>query len=575
MARNQDSEGQLPRMGHSLIVHGKESNNAAQANVLSYPEDGDEKCMRVFGFTPKPEQRKVVEHIGRGEDCILIAGCGWGKTLVCFLPLVLWESRIIVIISPLVALMEEQYAKLQAVNISSIPIHSGRQLPHSIEEELIDGKYRAIFMSPESAFGVRFGMLWSEAGWRSRLQAVVIDEAHCISTWGPEFRVDYDRIGELRSKIPPGAAFVAVSATLHGNILQDVKRSLHFDSNVAVIRADTDRPNVRYEVHVTNGAIETCYQGLEAFLDSKKTIVYFDNINELMHTYRHLCSKIHASTSASEPPFPRPEQIATYFSDLTTATKLLYMSRFKSGKICMLLSTDAAGMGCDIPDILRVVQFRIPKSITVLAQRLGRAARGPNIQGVGILIYPRTDSQKLKNIEANLHDYLKANCLRRHFNSVFENEHKTVDNCCDRCDVYHPTPLMPDYRMVRNTPLPSLSRKYKVTRPHEQQLVAKEKIMSWRSTEFQYLKTQAMFYTEECIMNEEYINLLSVRFGDIAIAGDINAVLDWSELVKGSQQRLTDILVEYNREIDDTQRQQHKRQNPGAPQNEGSQKRSK
>src|SRR5690554_5308511 len=119
MANGQRPQTSLPPRHRSTIQH----------RILSYPENGDELCERVFGFTPKPEQRMVTEHIGRGEDCILIAGCGWGKTLAYFLPLVLWEDRTILIISPLVALMEEQHRKLEAVKISSIPIYSGRQVP--------------------------------------------------------------------------------------------------------------------------------------------------------------------------------------------------------------------------------------------------------------------------------------------------------------------------------------------------------------------------------------------------------------------------------------------------------------
>ncbi|KAI7822050.1 P-loop containing nucleoside triphosphate hydrolase protein, partial [Gamsiella multidivaricata] len=367
-------------------MHGNESENATQPIILSYPENGDERCETIFGFTPKPEQRMVAEHIGRGEDCILIAGCGWGKTLAYFLPLILWENRVIVIISPLVALMEEQHRKLQAVNISSIPIHSGRQLPHNLEDELINGKYRAVFMSPETVFtSVRFELLWNEAAWRSRVQAVVIDEAHCISTWGPEFRKDYSRIGDLRSRLPPGTAFVAVSATLHGQILQDVRRSFHYGSDVTVIKANTDRQNVRYEVRVSNDS-RSCHEDLEFLLDFKKTIVYFDKMNDMMAVYRHLRIK----AEASQPSLRQSDIIAYFNADLKTETKELYMLKFKRGEIRILLSTEAAGMGCDISDILRVVQFRFPNNITVLAQRLGRAARDPSLQGLGILIYPRT-----------------------------------------------------------------------------------------------------------------------------------------------------------------------------------------
>jgi len=520
---------------------------AFQPRLLTYPDNGDELCERVFGFKPKVEQRQVAEHIGRGEDCILIAGCGWGKTLAYFLPLVLWEGRVVVVISPLVALMEEQHGKLQETNISSIPLNSGRQPPHNLEQELISGKYRAVFLSPETAFNnVRFGMLWNEDGWRSKVQAVVIDEAHCISTWGSDFRKDYSRIGELRSIIPPGIAFVAVSATLHGDILQDVKRSLHFDNTVKVIKADTDRPNIRYEVQVTNGSIDSCFEALEAYMDSKKTLVYFDKGSDMTGAYLHLSTIIRSSGLGST---FQLSDIVMYYADLATETKRLYMSKFKQGKIKMMLSTEAAGMGCDLSDIERVVQFRFPKNITALAQRLGRAARSPKVSGVGILLYPRADAQLLRTMEADLRDYILTDCRRRHFNRVFENKHKVVLNCCDLCGII-PSTTTPDYKMVRKNPRPPLSRPFKTTRSQEQQHEAKARILAWRKVELEQLNMQAEFYDESCLMNNGTINLLSARFGDIATADDINAVVDWSELVQGSQKRLADTLAEYNKEID-------------------------
>jgi hypothetical protein len=91
---------------------------------------------------------------------------------------------------------------------------------------------------------------------------------------------------------------------------------------------------------------------------------------------------------------------------------------------------------------------------------------------------------------------------------------------------------------------------FKIARLLEQQLMAKKKIMDWRITELQELRKQAEFYDERCIMNDGAINLLSARFGDIVIAEDISAVVDWSELVQGSKQRLTNILVEFNQEIE-------------------------
>ncbi|KAF9967317.1 hypothetical protein BGZ73_000598, partial [Actinomortierella ambigua] len=115
--------------------------------------------------------------------------------------------------------------------------------------------------------------------------------------------------------------------------------------------ADTDRPNVRYKVHATNGSIECCYEGLEAFMDFKKTVVYFDGVEELTTA----CQYLWAKALASEKQTLRQDQIATYYAAFAPETKQLYMAKFKRGDICMLLSTEAAGMGCDISDILRVV----------------------------------------------------------------------------------------------------------------------------------------------------------------------------------------------------------------------------
>ncbi|KAG0247276.1 ATP-dependent DNA helicase sgs1, partial [Mortierella polycephala] len=303
------------------------------------------------------------------------------------------------------------------------------------------------------------------------------------------------------------------------------------------------------------------------------TIVYFDSGDDLTNAYFHLLSRIRAS--ASQPSLLQSNQIAKYYADLAPETKQLYMSKFKRGEVRMLLSTEAAGMGCDISDILRVVQFRFPKTITVLAQRLGRAARDPNLQGSGILIYPRTDFHKLRTMEADLHDFIMTDCRRKHFNNVFENEHKTVTNCCDLYDDSLPTPNKPDYRMVRNTPRLRPSRKFKLMRHPEQQLVAKEKVKVWRSMELQELEKHSEIYDERCIMNDGAINLLSARFGDIVVAEDINSVIDWSELMEGSQQRLANILVEYNMELDnpvspDVQCQRQERRHSNDLQNEKS-----
>ncbi|KAG9319197.1 hypothetical protein KVV02_008336 [Mortierella alpina] len=239
-----------------------------------------------------------------------------------------------------------------------------------------------------------------------------------------------------------------------------------------------------------------------------------------------------------------------YHAGLKPATKTLFMSKFRRGDIRILLSTEAAGMGCDISDIERVVQFRFPANISTLAQRLGRAARDPSLQGYGTLIYPRTDNSQMKTLQDDVYKFITgdSDCRRRHLNRVFENEHKEVPNCCDLCVKSAPTPIKPDYRRILKSPRPA--PKFKRSRLPEQQLQAKDKIREWRSMELQELEKQSEIYIADCIMDDSAINLLSARFGEVSVAEDISLILDWSELVDGSLKRLADVLIKLNKEID-------------------------
>lgn len=122
--------------------------------ILSLPVDHRELCQHHFKVPPKAFQLKVVEHIGRGEDCILIAGCGWGKSLVYFLPLALWTDRTIVVISPLLALMHEQQEKLRVFRFNSICLDSSQAIDVELLRRLDKGEFRAVFMTPESILSV-------------------------------------------------------------------------------------------------------------------------------------------------------------------------------------------------------------------------------------------------------------------------------------------------------------------------------------------------------------------------------------------------------------------------------------
>lgn len=139
-----------------------------------WPADAVARCKSYFNIGKlQPEQEEVAKHIGQGEDCILIAGCGWGKSLVYFLPLALWNCSI-VIVSPFTALMDEQKAKLQLLGIPSMSIKKNTIIDKALLDQLDSGVYLAVFISPELIVGKPKDQqalmdLWQMDGWRERL----------------------------------------------------------------------------------------------------------------------------------------------------------------------------------------------------------------------------------------------------------------------------------------------------------------------------------------------------------------------------------------------------------------------
>ncbi|KAF9554249.1 hypothetical protein EC968_009724, partial [Mortierella alpina] len=208
------------------------------------------------------------------------------------------------------------------------------------------------------------------------------------------------------------------------------------------------------------------------------------------------------------------------------------MSKFRRGDTRILLCTEAAGMGCDISDILRVVQFKFPPSISTLAQRLGRAARDPNLQGSGILMYTRSENRRTSSKAVDLIDFLTASCRREFFNKIFENEHKKTPNCCDLCDSPLPVTNRPDYRRVPRGSRHQVAPRLRRSRRPEHQLEARKKIEAWRSIELQELEKHSEIYDESSIMNDKAIKSLSTRFGDITVAEDIKSIIKWTEVVE-------------------------------------------
>ncbi|KAF9920452.1 ATP-dependent DNA helicase Q4, partial [Modicella reniformis] len=160
-------------------------------------------------------------------------------------------------------------------------------------------------------------------------------------------------------------------------------------------------------------------------MDFEKSIVYFQTRSEVVEAWIRL--REWATNNDKD-------KITYYHAILSTECKSDIVKRFKSGMIRILLSTEAAGMGCDISDVIRVVQFKCPRDLPSLIQRLGRASRDPTLSGSGILLIP-SRLPVVGSVDPDLLAFITSkDCRRKVLNTVFGNEHQLVDNCCDQCN---------------------------------------------------------------------------------------------------------------------------------------------
>ncbi|KAJ6617238.1 P-loop containing nucleoside triphosphate hydrolase protein [Mycena sp. CBHHK59/15] len=335
------------------------------------------------------------------QDVLVHAGTGMGKTTIAAGPHAHPTSigKVTLMISPLIALHDEQVEtfrdefKLKATAVNSS--NSGCKVEvlqlTMPRQEIVRGDYQIVLISPEMALSRRFiREVLRSTEFGRRILSVVVDEAHVISHWGASFRKKYGTLGMIRAFLPRGTPIVALSATLPARIRNDVLSKLQFGQDYANIDVGNDRPNISIVVRGIQHPLNTyadldfIVAGVKSREDIKKTFIYADNIATGVEIIDHLTSllppEIRDVVQGYDAPF-RP-----YNAALSKEYRRKAMTMFKEGAIRILVCTDAAGMGCNIPDIDVVVQWKLPASMSLFVQRAGRAARARGRTGLAILL---------------------------------------------------------------------------------------------------------------------------------------------------------------------------------------------
>ncbi|KAJ3574267.1 hypothetical protein NP233_g1884 [Leucocoprinus birnbaumii] len=346
---------------------------------------------------PRPFQTAAIIAQLQRNDVLLHAGTGMGKTAVAAGPYghPQAEGMTTFFVSPLIALQEEQVATfreefgLEAVAVNS---YGHNPLTNSMMKDICRGRWQIVVISPEMLLSKHFinGVLRNR-DLIPRIMAIVVDEAHVVSHWGTDFRKMYGRLGILRALLPRNTPFVAMSATLPPRVRRDVLTKLHLnDEETVMLNLGNDRPNVSLVVRPIHNSMKSfgdlafvIPEDLERMQDIKKTFIYADSIDDgyAIHDYlRELLPE-----SLRDKGVIRP-----YNAAYTVEHRMRVMMLFKAGLVRVLVCTDAAGMGCNLPDIDLVVQWKRPSTVSAFIQRAGRAARDPGRTGVAVFLAERT-----------------------------------------------------------------------------------------------------------------------------------------------------------------------------------------
>ena len=331
--------------------------------------------IKYWGYTSfKPLQEEIIMSVADGKDTLALMPTGGGKSITFQVPAMAHEG-ICLVITPLIALMKDQVTRLNNVEIKSIAIHSGmsgEEIDNALEN-CIFGDYKFLYISPE-----RISTRLFEAKiTRLNLSLVAIDEAHCISQWGYDFRPSYLKIASLRDHISDKVPFLALTASATPQVVEDIMKKLAF-RGMNVLKTSFDRKNISYLVRKVE---EKGTYLVKTVLKSKGSgIVYVRS--------RKRCKEVAELLVANG------ISADFYHAGLSTELRDKKQNAWTTGETRVIIATNAFGMGIDKSEVRFVIHWDIPDSIESYFQESGRAGRDGK-QAFAVLLYSPADKARL------------------------------------------------------------------------------------------------------------------------------------------------------------------------------------
>ncbi len=385
----------------------------------------------VFGYPEfRGDQAEVVDHLISGGDCLVLMPTGAGKSLCYQVPGIIRDGTAIVV-SPLIALMQDQVAALRQYGVraaflnSSLDARSARE----VEASLLEGSLDLLYVAPERALQARFMDQLDQ----TRIALFAIDEAHCVSMWGHDFRPEYRKLRVLHERFPHVPRIV-LTATADKPTRLDILEHLQLRGSRVFI-ASFDRPNITYRVEQKNAPLRQ----LLSFLTDRR--------DESGIVYRMSRKNVEETAEALR---TSGFNALAYHAGLDAATRRDHQDRFIREDGVIMVATVAFGMGIDKPDVRFVVHLDLPKSLEAYYQETGRAGRDglpsdaymvygtQDIFGMQQLIDRGEGGEERKRVERQklfeLLGYCESvGCRRQSLLAHFDETHPGACGNCDNC----------------------------------------------------------------------------------------------------------------------------------------------
>ncbi|KAF8866541.1 hypothetical protein BDZ45DRAFT_610618 [Acephala macrosclerotiorum] len=370
-----------------------------QSDMFRHPWSNDVKTalkrrFKMNGF--RIHQLDVINTTLGGEDAFVLMPTGGGKSLCFQLPGIIQSGKtkgVTIVISPLLSLMQDQVDHLQALNIragrisSDISAAERKRIMSYLDEEYPEQFIQLLYISPEMINqNQTFLTVLSRLHRNKKLARIVIDEAHCVSQWGHEFRPDYVALKSLRGKFP-GVPLIALTATATQNVKVDVMSNLRMEG-AKVFAQSFNRPNLLYEVRSKNGNGRESVDEIASMIKDK-----YKGQSGIIYTLSRVgCEKL-----AEKLKDKYGIAAAAYHGQMEPQEKIRIQKEWQSGQLQVVVATIAFGMGIDKKDVRFVVHYTIPKSLEGYYQETGRAGRDGKRAGC-YLYYAYGDTMSLKKM---------------------------------------------------------------------------------------------------------------------------------------------------------------------------------